>query len=282
MNYVTPLGFIHGDADPQGESQNGILYTAEYLLNKYGNSLSEPKSFELVVRVLELVRGVSPGITHRKPGDQEYQSQDNIIAHLYLESLLIKASGDKTICSPKSAPYLATELKFLDDNSHRFKRIKYVDTSYWEAAKVKQNKWGYIVAKLTGTEQLCVNPHDPQGFCFFSWYGRNPATLALIDLVAQGETTLFRKLALLVSLQIFENKYEETDSKKLGFLCWHIIANTVGIRGLYKLGFNLWQKRVLKLYPYGLKQIYEVFYRDHNHLSVLNARTDLSIRGYGV
>lgn len=275
MNYTTPLGFIHGDENPQGESQNGILYTAEYILNAKNNSVAQPDALDLVVNALQKVRGVSPGITHRKPGDLEYQSQDNILAHLYLETVLQKAG---TIHSPE-APYLATELKFLDDNSHRFKRIKYVDTSYWEAAKVKQNKWGYIVAKLTGTEQLCVNPHDPSKFCFFSWYGRNPATLALIDLVAQGKTTLFRKLALLVSLQIFENKYEETDSKKLGYLCWHIVANTVGIKGLYKTGFNLWQKRVGKIYPYGMKQVYEVYYGDHNHPTILNAKLDFELRG---
>lgn len=228
---------IQTDGTKGHQTQNGVLFTAEYLV-AVGDDLP----------ILELQRAlravwqceVKPGLMHRNPESQEYDSMDNLCAVLALSILHRNIALPDRIrdhgLGVKCQGLVTSNVSPIDQKVYRWLRI----------------------LKLGGMPKNYWNNLEPEKFNFYSWFGRSPGMMGLIDIAATGNTTMFRKFALMVGqfLGCFQPK-ENTDARKLPYVVWQALK----LRGgLWALGYKLWTWKLMRDYPRGMKDVYQIYY----------------------
>ena len=227
-------------------SQNGALFTAEYLIallqgGKYAGSFTEVPRLRNVMNSLHC-----NGFSYRVPGGKEFDSMDNDIGLMCLGYMLCdntyakkhRLAGLNVVCNGVAS---SDDLRYL-------KLAKVISTLQRISWFKPKNYW---------------NNQDPSKFCLFGWYGRSPGHMGLIDICATGSTTLFRGASLWVAqmLAIFSVK-GNTDPWKLSYVSWYHLHD----RGaMWRLGYKLWRRQLLKMYPRGMKDVYALYYRNENH-----------------
>lgn len=221
-------------------SQNGVLFTVEYAL---ATNPSLVESF----RINEVFRNceVLSGLLRRYPNSTEYDSMDNNTAALIFSALYgnrgfakrMREHGRDVTCDGPDQTRDAVE-----------------------------NKYWYALVELLcfGLVRNYWNNTRPSEFCFFGWYGRSPGFMGLLDICATGNSTVFRKLSLLIGQLITAYKADsrDLDGWKLSHLNWYILTQRGGI---WELAFKWWNKRLLQTFPGGISDVYAVYYQDVNH-----------------
>jgi hypothetical protein len=224
--------------------QNVALFTVEYvvcMMNDPDTTEAE-KKFELK-RIYELFKllEVRPGLSIRFPGSREFDSMDNNLALLVFSALY----GNREYAIRMRNHGLTVKCQGVDPTQDAARSNKFFNLARllnW--GRKPQNYW---------------NNNFPELFCFFGWYGRSPGFMGLIDIAATGNTSLFRKVSLLVGQFVGAfNKRSDTDARKLPYVVWHLLKD----RGLvWRLAYKLWLKLLRRVYPEGMKEVYSVYFR---------------------
>jgi hypothetical protein len=245
--------------DPDSTSDNGVLFTVEYLLCL--ESYADPNSAEHQKILLEeytRIRDVftscerRPGFLVRHPEHHGYDSMDNHTAALAF-SLLAKEKG------------------IIWDFPHRM-------WSVWNRKQVEctgidltddseRNKKYYTLAKILGlgAARNYWNSDYPDKYCFFSWFGRSPGFMSLLNYSAIGKFGFLGRFSILVG-QFWGNIMEETsdlDNRKLPYVMWQPLKNR---NFIWKLFYKLWLKTLFKDYGEGgMNVVYDRYYRNPSH-----------------
>lgn len=256
-NYIGRDGLVHRQTrDSVGVvSENGALFSVEYIVSlmKQTDISDGDKRIELQRIKIELERlEVYPGITVRsRVWNPRYDSMDNMGALLVFSSMFgssefakrMRDAGENVACTGVD---LTPKL------------------SKFHLYHIEENKKYYFLARLVSTIQgmgffkakYYWNNRTPTLFCFFSWFGRSPGFLGLLDIAATGRTTRFRELALFIGQMIvfFESK-DKLASRTLGYLNWQLLKN----RGpFWKFAYEVWYKKLRADYPGGMKEVYSL------------------------
>lgn len=251
MNQLTTNG-TEGDV-----SQNGALFTMEYLLCLLSYVYDEKgkvdqKMFLIAQLEIQRLKAVyaslenKPGQSVRYPGSTETDSMDNDGSNLLFSMLF----GNREFAMRHRDAGRNVQCEGMEDG---------------------QNKWLYLLAKFVSTCQLASffkaknywNNQNPTKWNLNSWFGRSPGHLGWSDVCAQGSTTWFRGIGLWVGqmLSIFA-KPGNTDAWKLAYVSWYYLKE----RGwIWRVGYNIWKAKLLKMYPNGMQDVYAIYYQDPNH-----------------
>lgn len=239
-SYKDRFGLVNLGGDT---TQNGVLFTTEYAVQLIKSNA--PVEDELYA-LLEAVRNcqIQPGLLKRHPETDEYDSMDNTTAALVLSDYL--------------------------DNGKLAKDIRdhglYQDIDGYDTTQdTERNKRFYWLAKALGfgTIRNVWNNSNPNKFCFFSWFGRSPGLMGLIDIAAIGSTTPFRSFSLVVG-QLIPTFQDTEDGWKLSYLVWQVVKD-YGF--FYRLAYKYWVKRLYKCRPGGMRQVYETYYGPNHPLT---------------
>ena len=224
-------------------SQNGTLCTAEYILcflNSEAPNEEKLAEIERIKKVFFLCQK-DAGYSVRYPGSEEFDSMDNNVALLIFSAAFDDGN-------------FAKEMRVA---GHTVKCV-----GYDQMQDTERNKKFYWLYKLLGLPYW--NNQDPHLFCFVGWYGRSPGFMAILDLCSNGETSLFRWVALLIGQFIGATAPAgDTSGRKLQYLVWQFIKGKNFItRALYKL----WCWQLTRVYPNsGIKGVYSIWYQDAQH-----------------
>lgn len=234
--------------EPGQTSQNGALFTMEYLICLINSPLASDEYKQQEINRIKLVFNqleCAPGLSVRFPGSNEFDSMDNTIA-LYVFSGLF-------------------------DNGEFAKRaydhginIRAVGVDSGQGAEL--NERYYPLARLLhGWKQPnnFWNNNDPELFCLQGWHGRSPGHMALLKLAAGKPISLFDKFSLLVGQFIgVSQSGGHMDSFKLPYVLWQILIP----RGwFWKKAYQLWGKMLLAKFPGGMQEVYSKYYLRPDH-----------------
>lgn len=242
------LSSIHHRDRPDVVTQNGALFTMEYLLCLILNKAPELES------EIERLKGVyaslehSPGLSMRFPISPEVDSMDNLGAILLFSKLFDNSSFAKRMRDHG----LNVECEDIDDSDVRnvkFSLICAIVSTFQLAGFFKaKNFW---------------NVSAPTHFNLEGWFGRSPGFMGWLDIAATRVTNTFRAFGLFVG-QMLSVRAEKgnIDAWKLPYLIWWDLKD----RGrIWRWGFNYWQKKLYEMYPGGMQEVYSIAYQDPNH-----------------
>lgn len=246
--YRDVYGLNHSHTHP---GQNGTLFTLEYLINIHLNYQLENdvNTVELLDEYDRIDMALNfcvtkDGLLARYPNGIEFNSMDNYTAMLVYD--YIRNGGD-----PSRNWTFSKKLKNHGETV--------ICTGVDNTQGSDMNKKFYPIAKLLGLGKAknYFNHVKPEEFCFFSWFGRSPGFMGLIDICATGNTTFFRKLCLFIGqlVPIFEPKSQ--DGWKLTFLTWQVLGNR---NLLWETAYDIWKHFLYRNYKEGMKTVYEQYY----------------------
>ena len=237
---------------PVSTSQNGILFTMEYLICLLESSVSDEVKKQEIERLRLVFQSceVEPGMLIRFPGSGEYDSMDNNTAALVFSGIF-------------------GERKFAKNMDKLGKTVK-CDGLDQESDK----KW-YVLATVVSILTLYgIKPKNywncqrPSKFCFKGWFGRSPGFMALLRHVRYGFALPLKLLFILIGqfLTLLRNP-KETSDKKLAYVTWYYLTKKTPFweRWAWKLAYKNWVKRLLKTYPNGMRDVYAIYYTDPKH-----------------
>lgn len=234
------LNQVRRSDDPLVVSENGVLFTVEYLmkLDSLVGSLEDLAEYMVEVkRVAEVFEATTwlPGLMRRFPGCIDQDSMDNHVARL------------------------SFDLKY---NGGAFARdmIRY-QKEQRNDGHAGGSKWWHLLAKAVGLgrARYSYNPVHPNLFHWHGWFGRSPGFIGLVNIAAYGSASLFTRFAFWVGTVVSAlfTKKDDLDSWKLGYVAlW-------GMRGrglAWRFGEWIWKKRLLKFYPKGIVEVYARYY----------------------
>jgi hypothetical protein len=183
----------------------------------------------------------------RSPTSFSYDSMDNYTARLAFTYLINKRIPNYD--------YFAHEMKLYGIN----RNPTAVDVHDPNAAKT------FLLAKVVGLGKVrySFNSAYPGQYCFTSWWGRSPALLGLMVIVADNRTSWFRNVSLAVGqfLGAFTST-DNLDGRTLSYVAWQVLKDR---NRVWKFLYKLWTKRLMKQYPNGMQTIYSRYYSDKNH-----------------
>jgi hypothetical protein len=233
-------------------SQNGTLFTMQYLLCLLASDeASEAEKISEVNRVSALFKSleVGKGLTVRYPRDREFESMDNSSAILTFSAVFDNG-------------------RFAKDMRERGRTQKcegYDDI----AGNVAMNKKFYPLALILGLgrPRNYFNNNRPSYFCFFGWFGRSPGFMGLIDIASKGSTTWFRHIALLVGQFLgSSDPASNTDARTMSYIIWQFLKDKSFI---HKMLYKVWTKKLYKVYPDGMSEVYNIYYKNRSHPLVI-------------
>lgn len=252
---------LNTDGNEGGVTQNGALFTMEYLLcllsyvhNEDGTVNPEifKEAQDEILRLRDVYASLEnkPGLSVRSPGSGEFDSMDNDGSILMFSMLF----GNREYARRHRDQGLNVQCDGIDEQQDPTRNQKY-----------------YLLAKIISTLQLAGfmkaknywNNQNPNKFSLFGWYGRSPGHMGWTDICATGHTTWFRAAGVWVGqlLSIFA-KPGNTDAWKLPYICWYYLKE----RGwIWRLGYSIWKRKFLQMYPGGMKEVYSIYYGDPNH-----------------
>jgi hypothetical protein len=231
--------------EPNSTSQNGVLFTMEYLFClSSSNSLSEQQLKEEIDRIgvaffpqLERYSGLSV----RFPESGEYESMDNTCALITFSGLFdggkyasrMYDRGQQRVIAPDEAQDKENNVKFF--------------------------KWAKILSFGLNPKWV-FNNQNPTLFCLQGWFGRSPAMVGLIKMAAGKFVNPFLWLSVMVGqfLGCFKPP-QDTDARKLAYVNWQYLKTKSFV---WKWAYKAWCWKLMKDYPEGMKTVYQIYYRD--------------------
>jgi hypothetical protein len=230
---------------PNSTTQNGTLFTVEYLICLLDNEAPELKTEINRIQKVFLTCEPTFGLSVRYPGSTEYDSMDNSAALLVFSSMF----GERTF---------ATRMYFGGVNP--------ACTGIDLTQDPERNKKFYWLAYLMslGRPKFYWNNQHHDKFCFFGWYGRSPGFMGLLDICAGRDTSYFKLLCLFIGqfLCLFESK-DSTSDRKLSYIVWCMLSKRRN--RVWLLGYKLWLYVLNKQYPRGMKDVYAKYYQNDSH-----------------
>lgn len=235
--------------DPNSTSQNGALFTMEYLITLLGDDTATPEEKQSeIARLIEVYKTLErfPGVSVRYPNDLEFDSMDNTGAIAAFSGI-----HDNGGYSQRSYEHgSTTRAQGIDQGQSADQNNKY----YWIARLVN---FGF-------PPRFFWNNNNPTLFCFPGWHGRSPGHVAFLKMTAGKFVGPLGFLSVLVGQFIgcFANT-GNTDARKLPYVAWQFLKNRSFI---WKLFYKLWCYILIKQYgPEGMLAVYKIYYGNPNH-----------------
>jgi len=229
--------------EPAATSQNGTLFTVEYLISLRSNKA--PRLASEVARVFDVFKGCTPypGLSIRYPGSSEFDSMDNNVALLVFYYLFL---GSNYYADRMTLHGATISCGGVDTLQAGEKNKKY----YWLA---------WLVS--LGRPKNYWNNQRPNLFCFDGWYGRSPGFMGILSIAATNTTSTYRSLALAIGqfLPLLDKK-GETSGIKLSYLVYQMLLKH---SWKWKLDYWIWKKLLRLKYKGGMKEVYEIYYGQH-------------------
>lgn len=129
----------------------------------------------------------------------------------------------------------------------------------------RNKKWYWLACLMSlGLPKYYANNQRPEKFTLFGWYGRSPGFVGLIKLTA-------KKFAwpheLFIGLITQFLGMRDNNNIKLAYINWYFLtrATPKWQQKIWSLFYRIWVKRMKKLYPGGMRQVYCEYYQDPNH-----------------
>lgn len=242
LPYRDPYGMNQGNTLGKEDqiSQNGTLFTIEYFICLMLNlGKDHPLVLEEAKRIKEVFKKIEikDGLTIRFIGSTEHDSMDNYGAMLVFSALY----GNNEFAVRVREHGLSIRANGIDET---------------QGAEI--NKKVYPLAVILNgfrKPKNFWNNNDPTKFCMFSWFGRSPGFMGLIDIAATGKTSLFRSFSLWVGQMLGVLKSEkDPDGWRLSFNVWQLVKNRSWI---WRKGYDIWCKKLITLYPGGMTDVYK-------------------------
>lgn len=252
LSYRDPYGMNQGSTQDKEDqiTQNGTLFTTEYFICLMLNLGKEhPLVLEEAARIKEVFRSieVADGLTVRFIGSTEFDSMDNYSAMLIFSALY----GDSEFAKRVRHHGLNTRADGVDEtqdyeNNKKFYPLAFILNGF----RAPRNFW---------------NASNPTKFCMFSWFGRSPGFMGLIDICATGKTTWFRSFGLWVGQMLgLLKKRNDCDGWKLAFNIWQLLKDRSWI---WKKSYELWCNKLLKQHPDGMNGVFKEYGWGHHPIS---------------
>lgn len=243
------LNSINSNDRPDCVTQNGALFTMEYLLCLILNKA--PEVNDEIDRLQEVFQSLEPrpGLSVRFPGSYEFDSMDNIGALLTFSLLF----GSRKFAARMRLHGVSVDCKGVDNIQDADKNYKFFTlariVSFFQCLSIKpKNYW---------------NTEFPECFCFNGWYGRSPGMMGWLDITVADKSTWLRTLGLFIGQMLSIRAAKgNTDAWKLPYVMWWYLKD----RGkIWAWGFKYWKKKLLEMYPGGMKEVYSLYYQDPSH-----------------
>jgi hypothetical protein len=146
--------------------------------------------------------------------------------------------------------------------SRGLSRISYPD----EYQDAEDNKKFFKIARILSLglyPRWVFNNQHPTQFCLQGWFGRSPAMVGLIKMASGKWTNPFLWLSVLVGqfLGVFKPT-GDTDARKLSYVVWQLLKKR---SWFWKQAYKVWCWKLMKDYPNGMKDVYQIYYRNETH-----------------
>ena len=247
--YRDPHGLngLYTDGTIGHSTQNGALFTLEYLIILLGSDLPDSVKQQEIHRLKQVYLMLErfPGVSIRFPGSNEFDSMDNTGAIATFSGLV-----DDGNFSKRSYEHGAnTRAEGIDQSQDKDNSNKYYRLAWW--------------VNLCRKPRFFWNNNTPSLFCFNGWHGRSPGHVAYLKMTAGKWVGPLGQFAILVSqfLGCFQ-KVGNTDARKLPYCNWQYLK---GRNFLWKLAYKLWCFILMKQYKNGMIDVYKIYYGDPNH-----------------
>lgn len=234
--------------EPEQTSQNGTLFTMEYLICLMA---SGAVSDEEIKKEAERVRKCFfPqlerywGLSVRFPESGEYESMDNTSALVTFSALFDNGEYSKRMYERAQERVIAP-----DESADKENNIKFF-------------KWAKIL-NLGFNPKWVFNNQNPMLFCLQGWFGRSPAMVGMIKMTAGKFVNPFLWLSVMVGqfLGAFE-PLTDMDARKLSYVNWQYLKTRSWV---WKLAYKAWCWKLMKDYPEGMKTVYGIYYLNPHH-----------------
>lgn len=265
-NYIDQYGFMSlypGEGPGQAPTtDNGTLFTMEYLIALLENDeVSQAVKEEELKRLRVTYDWIEffSGLQRRKPSDGSIDSMDNNGASLVFSAMF----GKRTFAKRMKAHSEAVKTQ-AGETDKFYKLARWVTASQ---VAFRPHMWaGWVLGGCK--PKFYWNVTDPTRFAIEGWWGRSPGFLGLIDLCADGLTTPFRWLGLLVGQ--FQSSWDppvNTDGRKLPYVNWYFLTRKTWFleRLFWKLAYCVWLLLLYRKYKDGMLGVYAEYYKDPNH-----------------
>src|ERR1035437_3444081 len=229
-------------------TDNGALFTMEYLICLLGNpDTSDAVKQSELARLREVYLSLErfPGVSVRRPNDDDFDSMDNANSIATFSGLYDNGNYSK---------------RSLSHGSNT--RAEGIDQSRGAAAS---NKWYRLacILNLFRAPRYFWNNNTPTLFCFAGWHGRSPSQVPYLKLTAgKWIGPLGCLFVLIAQFAGCFSSTDNTDARKLPYVNWQFLKTKSFILRLFK---KLWCWILIKQYPNGMKDVYSMYYQDVNH-----------------
>lgn len=231
-----------------GSTQNGALFTMEYLLclaaNYTPGAPTVSEEINRVGRVYDTLE-IAPGLTVRLPGSLEGDSMDNLAALLTYSALYGNRSFAKRMLA-HGADTRATGIDLVQDpdRNKRYYPLAYILNGF----KPPRYFW---------------NNTQPTKFCIWGWFGRSPGFIALLRYAAGEKMGILGGLSLYIGQFIgcFKDR-SDADARKLPYVTWKLLRHK---SRFWALSYKLWCYILHMQYTGGMRDVYALYYQDPNH-----------------
>jgi hypothetical protein len=223
LPYTDRLGFISGEANPQGSSGNALLFTAyAMLVLRQQGCLAQFDRDLFLIQVAEACE-IIPGLYKRPPPySQDQESQDDYIG-------------------------LAAASYFLN-TSHARDALEYGREHYYK-------KWCFYC------KYQYDKAHVEESQVFNAWLGRFVTAMIHMQWAAGEYPALWRRLWWAYSVAFSGSKNEQDP----WLLNWLMIHTMDGRSRIGLVGASIWQWRLKRAFPGGIKQVFARYFNDPNH-----------------
>lgn len=242
------LNSLYTDGTTGGVTQNGALFTLEYLICLLGdpNTPDSVKQAEILrLKQVYFLLEKFPGISSRIPNGDEFDSMDNTGAIAAFSGLF-----DDGNFSKRSYEWGAnTRAEGIDQGQSADENNKWYRLAWW--------------VNLCRAPRFFWNNNNPKLFCFPGWHGRSPGHVAFLKMTAGKWVGPFGQFSILVGqfLGCFKNT-GDTDARKLPYCNWQYLKNR---NFIWKAFYKLWCHILMKQYQNGMQDVYRIYYGDPNH-----------------
>lgn len=233
--------------DPNSTSQNGTLFTMEYLICLMADpSISDEQKKKEIDRLKPVFLSLEryPGLSVRFPESGEYESMDNTCATIAFSALFDGGNFARRM------------------HSRGLERVIDVDLSQ----DSENNKKFYKIAKILSfgfQPNWVFNNQNPSLFCMQGWFGRSPAMMGLIKMAAGEFVNPFLWASVLVGQFIGAFKHpSDLDARKLSYVNWQYLKTR---SKFWNAAYKLWCWKLMQDYENGMKDIYTTYYLNPEH-----------------
>lgn len=263
------LNQLQTDGQRGKTSQNGVLFTMEYLIclleDPDTSSALKAEEVRRIRDAFERLEVNGKGLLCRHPRSTEYDSMDDNGAAIALSGFLEDGYLYDMKVSTEGTGYMFAFRMW--DHGQRVACLGPDEgPEVSQSTRTKNQRWFRLASLLSlswRSPKNYWNCQRPQRFCLTGWYGRSPGFMGLLDLAAVGHTTLFRLACLLIGQFVgaWRPAYD-TDARKLPYVAWYFLAR----RGwFWRTAYSFWCQVLMKRYPRGMMDVYARYYGDKDH-----------------